>query len=80
VHDHFKDEQKWDAIDSIRCFARLFHPDKKMDLIAAAPAKTLMTKYCGERGITPQQWYDLLAQGCAAYSGGAFKFDAMKEL
>lgn len=72
VKKEFPTEQQPDALNLICLFESKFS-DKRREKIMPSPSKTLMKAYCGQKGITPKQYKDKIAQLNSDYDLSSYK-------
>jgi hypothetical protein len=58
AYKEFSKEVYFDTLMNIKIFATKFHPNIKT--ILPAPSKTLMKQYCGDSGITAEQYEEMI--------------------
>jgi len=77
VLKEYPDCVKGDACDAIALFESLFSGKRKQKIMPSPP-KTLMQAYCGNNGITPAQYKEMIAQLNSDYDINYFKLEDFK--
>ncbi len=79
VMKEFPENQRWDTLRAISIIESEFTGTRR-EIIPPAPSKFEMKVYCGDNGITSQQWCDRLAAVNSTHTLAQHRMEQFREI
>lgn len=79
IQEVMPEVQRWDLNRFLARFECKF-TKRRREIIYAAPPKTILKEYCGNKGITPEQWREKMISINAEYNNVQHNIEQYKDL